>query len=250
VTLSYTHCVYSDPSYVSVSLITRLDNNNLTTNCTEDLTSALTTNHSLTQLNFENNNLGDCGVKRLCEALRNPECKIKGLRLDGNNLTADCTEDLTSALSTNLSLTELILNNNKLGDCGVKRLCEALRNPECKIESLELDSNNLTADCTEDLTSALSTNHSLTELNLNINNLGDCGVKRLCEALRNPECKIQSLRLDRNSLTDGCTDDLVSALSTSRSLRFLYLGTNSFTDGSVPALRRLIRTCTSLEDIR
>uniref|UniRef100_A0A4W3GRX5 Uncharacterized protein n=1 Tax=Callorhinchus milii TaxID=7868 RepID=A0A4W3GRX5_CALMI len=57
-----------------------------------------------------------------------------------------------------------------------------------------LDSNNLTADCTEDLTSALSTNHSLTELHLNNNNLGDCGVKRLCEALRNPECKIQSLR--------------------------------------------------------
>uniref|UniRef100_A0A4W3GUZ1 Uncharacterized protein n=1 Tax=Callorhinchus milii TaxID=7868 RepID=A0A4W3GUZ1_CALMI len=48
-------------------------------------------------------------------------------------------------------------------------------------------------DCTEDLTSALSTNHSLTELNLNNNKLGDCGVKRLCEALRNPECKIQSL---------------------------------------------------------
>uniref|UniRef100_A0A4W3GHX9 Uncharacterized protein n=1 Tax=Callorhinchus milii TaxID=7868 RepID=A0A4W3GHX9_CALMI len=85
------------------------------------------------------------------------------------------------------------LKGNNLGDCGVKRLCEALRNPECKIQRLWLDSNNLTADCTEDLTSAFSTNHTLTELNLNNNNLGDCGVKRLCEALRNPECKIQRL---------------------------------------------------------
>ncbi|XP_042201991.1 NACHT, LRR and PYD domains-containing protein 3-like [Callorhinchus milii] len=84
---------------------------------------------------------------------------------------------------------------------------------------------------------------------LGYNNLGDCGVKRLCEALRNPECKIQSLWLDSNSLTDGCTDDVVSALSTNRSLRFLYLRSNSFTDGSVSALRRLIQTCTSLGGI-
>ncbi|XP_042201895.1 ribonuclease inhibitor-like [Callorhinchus milii] len=85
---------------------------------------------------------------------------------------------------------------------------------------------------------------------MNNNNLGDCGVKRLCEALRNPECKIQRLWLDSNRLTDGCTDDLVSALSTNRSLRILDLECNSFTDGSVPALRRLIQTCTSLEEIR
>uniref|UniRef100_A0A4W3IKH7 Uncharacterized protein n=1 Tax=Callorhinchus milii TaxID=7868 RepID=A0A4W3IKH7_CALMI len=88
------------------------------------------------------------------------------------------------------------------------------------------------------------------KLNLNHNNLRDCGVKRLCEALRNMEFKIQSLWLDSNRLSDGCTDDLVSALSTNRSLRILDLRSNSFTDGSVPALCRLIETCTSLEEIR
>uniref|UniRef100_A0A4W3GTR2 Uncharacterized protein n=1 Tax=Callorhinchus milii TaxID=7868 RepID=A0A4W3GTR2_CALMI len=56
-------------------------------------------------------------------------------------------------------------------------------------------------------------------------------------------------RLNSNRLTDGCTDDLVSAQSTSRSLRILDLESNSFTDGSVPTLRRLIQTCTSLERI-
>ncbi|XP_042201803.1 NACHT, LRR and PYD domains-containing protein 3-like [Callorhinchus milii] len=91
--------------------------------------------------------------------------------------------------------------------------------------------------------------HKCEELWLKGNNLGDCGVKRLCEALRNPDCKIQRLWLDSNRLTDGCTDALVSALSTKRSLRDLDLRSNSFTDGSVRALRRLIQTCTSLEGI-
>uniref|UniRef100_A0A4W3J4X5 NACHT, LRR and PYD domains-containing protein 3-like n=1 Tax=Callorhinchus milii TaxID=7868 RepID=A0A4W3J4X5_CALMI len=115
---------------------------------------------------------------------------IKQLNLSSCYIQEEGLQRLFAALH---KCQELLLLGNNLGDCGVKRLCEALRNPECKIQSLWLDSNNLTADCTEDLTSALSTNHSLTELNLSYNNLGDCGAKRLCEALRNPECKIQSL---------------------------------------------------------
>eukprot|EP00062_Callorhinchus_milii_P025625 gi/632986809/ref/XP_007910442.1/ PREDICTED: NACHT, LRR and PYD domains-containing protein 3-like isoform X2 [Callorhinchus milii] len=114
------------------------------------------------------------------------------------------------------------------------------------IENLDLGNCNIGAEEIQRLVPAL---HKCQQLRLRNNNLGDCGLKRLCEALRNPECKIQSLELNRNRLTDGCTDDLVSALSTNRSLRILCLGFNSFTDGSVPTLRRLILTCTSLEDI-
>uniref|UniRef100_A0A4W3H626 Uncharacterized protein n=1 Tax=Callorhinchus milii TaxID=7868 RepID=A0A4W3H626_CALMI len=278
------------------------------------MASALCTNHSLTELILNDNDLGDCGVKRLCKALKNPKCKVQKLWLDSNNLTADCTEDLASALSRNHSLTELILNDNELGDCGVKRMCGALRNPECKIQKLGLESNNLTADCTEDLTSALSTNYSLTDLILNDNNLGDCGVKRLCEALRNPECKLKSLhstsdwrfvcvewrhiipteghpllwdlnlalrslvdlkllvsvwtdslfvcvcvcaRIPANSLTVSdsglytllginnlradCTDDLTSALSTNHSLTELILNRNNLGDCGVKRLCEALR---------
>eukprot|EP00062_Callorhinchus_milii_P023966 gi/632983359/ref/XP_007908608.1/ PREDICTED: NACHT, LRR and PYD domains-containing protein 1-like isoform X3 [Callorhinchus milii] len=187
------------------------------------LCEALTKPESKIQrLDLGHNHLGDSGMKRLCEALRNKECKIKNLELA----------------------------SNQLRDSGLKPLCDALRNPECKIQRLVLEDNKLTADCTEELASALKTNRSLTELHLSHNNVGDSGVKRLCEALRNPECKIQSMGLWCNNLSDGCTNDLVSALSTSRSLRKLFLEYNSFTDISIPALRRLTLTCTSLEEIR
>ncbi|XP_078060640.1 NACHT, LRR and PYD domains-containing protein 3-like isoform X2 [Mustelus asterias] len=221
--------------------------NTLTDSCAKDLASALSTNRSLIDLNLGDNKLGDSGVKLLSVALRNPDCKIQELNLNVNDLSDSCAEDLASALSTNRSLIDLNLSYNKLGDSGVKLLSVALRNPDCKIQKLHLFRNDLSDSCAEDLASALSTNHSLIDLNLGYNKLGDSGVKLLSVALRNPDCKIQELHLSDNALTDSCAEELVSALCTKQSLRILYLGSNSFTDQSVPALRRLILTCRHLE---
>ncbi|XP_072132564.1 NACHT, LRR and PYD domains-containing protein 3-like [Mobula birostris] len=80
------------------------------------------------------------------------------------------------------------------------------------------------------------------ELSLGMNELGDSGVKLVSAALRNPECKIQKLWLRDVGLTDSGAEDLVFALSTKPSLRELNLISNSLTDRSVPALRRLILT--------
>ncbi|XP_072892297.1 ribonuclease inhibitor-like [Hemitrygon akajei] len=87
------------------------------------------------------------------------------------------------------------------------------------------------------------------ELGLGRNKLGDLGVKLLSEALRIPECKIQKLELWSVGLTDSGAEDLVSALSTNRSLTVLNLELNSLTDRSVPTLRRLIQTHPNLECI-
>ncbi|XP_059816155.1 NACHT, LRR and PYD domains-containing protein 3-like isoform X2 [Hypanus sabinus] len=92
--------------------------------------------------------------------------------------------------------------------------------------------------------------HKCQELRLGRNDLGDSGVKLVSAALRNPECKIQRLRLRDVGLTDSGAEDLVSALSTNPSLTWLNLRSNSLTDRSVPALRRLILTLPSLEWIQ
>ncbi|XP_059815270.1 NACHT, LRR and PYD domains-containing protein 3-like [Hypanus sabinus] len=142
---------------------------------------------------------------------------------------------------------ELRLSFNKLGDSGVKLVSAALRNPECKIQSLMLWDVGLMDSAAEDLASALSTSPSLTELDLGENKLGDSGVRLMSAALRNPECKIQKLWLTKVGLTDSGAENFVSALSTNPSLTGLDLRWNSLTDRSVPALRRLILTLPSLE---
>ncbi|XP_032872000.1 ribonuclease inhibitor-like [Amblyraja radiata] len=222
----------------------------LTDSGAEDLVSALSTNHSLTELELTENKLGDSGVKLVSAALRKPDCKIQKLWLDAVGLTYSGAQDLVSALSTNPSLTELDLGGNGLGDSGVKLVSAALRNPDCKIQRLGLWAVGLTDSGADDLASALSTNRSLTELKLGNNELGDSGVKLVSAGVRNSDCEIQRLWLDSINLTDSGLDDLASALSTRLSLLELELGSNSLTDRSVASLRRLILALPSLERIR
>ncbi|XP_072893211.1 NACHT, LRR and PYD domains-containing protein 12-like [Hemitrygon akajei] len=218
-----------------------LINVGLTDSGAEDLVSALSTNPSLTDLNLSYNKLGDSGVKLVSAALRNPECKIQTLWLNNVGLTDSGAEDLVSALSTNPSLMELDLSVNKLGDSGVKLVSAALRNPECKIQTLWLDSVGLTDSGAEDLASALGTNPSLTELDLSGNKLGDSGVKLVSAALRNPECKIQKLELRYVGLTDSGAEDLGSALSTNPSLTVLDLSDNKLGDSGVKLVSAALR---------
>ncbi|KAG1953694.1 NACHT, LRR and PYD domains-containing protein 12-like [Pimephales promelas] len=205
------------------------------------LTSALRSNPShLRELNLNDRNLRDLGVKLLSVVLEDPDCKVEKLWLRNCGVTDEGFAALTSALRSNPShLRDLDLSGNKLGD-SVPLLSAVLEDPRCKLENLWLSYCGVTDEGFAALTSALRSNPShLRELNLTGNKLGD-SVPLLTAVLEDPHCKLENLRLSYCGVTDEGCAALTSALRSNPShLRQLYLTGNKLEDSDIKLLSDL-----------
>ncbi|XP_069461470.1 NACHT, LRR and PYD domains-containing protein 3-like isoform X2 [Ambystoma mexicanum] len=218
--------------------------------CCADLAAALALGLPLVDLDLCLNKLDDSGVTQLCDGLKHPGSKIQNLWLSYNSFTGSCFVALSSVLSTHAHLTNLDISGNALSDSSLMHLCEGLGHGSCKLEILVLYRCGLTHECCGYLSSALTTNMSLTELHLTGNGIEDSGVQQLCEGLKQPGCRIKKLELDMNGLTDDCIPDLCAALCQSREIQNLCLCWNSFTDQSIGSFIHLMKSCRNLQELR
>ncbi|KAL3064867.1 hypothetical protein OYC64_000985 [Pagothenia borchgrevinki] len=111
------------------------------------LISALKSNPShLKELNLSNNDLQDSGVKLLRDLLESPDCRLEKLGLINCSLSEISCAALISALKSNPShLRDLDLRLNKLKDSGVKLLRDLLESPDCRLETLGINDEKITA---------------------------------------------------------------------------------------------------------
>nr|XP_048304575.1 NACHT, LRR and PYD domains-containing protein 1a-like isoform X7 [Myodes glareolus] len=109
---------------------------------------------------------------------------------------------LFSTLEFTGSLQELDLSGNPLSYYAVRSLCRTLRCPGCQLRTLWLVNCGLKPSFCKNLASVLPCSAKLAELDLQLNDLGDRGVRQLCKGLRSPACKLRILRLDLAPLSD------------------------------------------------
>ena len=199
---------------------------------------------TLTSLFLLNNQITDVSVASLCEALKQPSCKVTTLDLDVNQITDAGVASLCEALKQpSCKVTTLNLGGNQITDAGVTSLCEALKQPSCKINTLLLVGNQITDVGVARLRKALKQpSCKVTTLNLGGNQITDAGVTSLCKALKQSSCKINTLLLVGNQITDVGVARLRKALKQpSCKVTTLNLAGNHITDVGVARLCKALK---------
>ncbi|XP_050959227.1 protein NLRC5-like isoform X24 [Labeo rohita] len=248
----------SDECLIRLSAIIRtskralLNDCNLTDKSCPALATLLGSDSSLKELNMNNNNMQDSGVKKICTGLKSKKCELETLRLSNCGITKEGYKALASALRSNPShLIELDLTGNDPGQSGMKQLTDVLQTGCCKLKILSLNDCSLTDKSCSALATLLGSDTSLKELNMNNNNLQDSGVKQICTGLKNMKCKLEILRLSKCALTEKSCPDLASVLSSdSSSLKDLDLSNNNLHTSGVKLLSDALKENCMLEKLR
>lgn len=148
----------------------------------------------LRDLDLSFNCLTDDGVKDIAAGLRNPYSNLRKLNLSDCNLTHDCCTELGIELSTyECRVSEVDLSNNFIQDKGVKKLCQGLRKPQCRLKKLSLRNCGLTSKSIDFLNTALKTNSDLEELYLMGNSLDEAGIRLLLRITKNDKYRLHTV---------------------------------------------------------
>ncbi|XP_077918773.1 NACHT, LRR and PYD domains-containing protein 5-like [Halichoerus grypus] len=211
--------------------------------CWKSLCFVLSTHPSLRQLDLSGSILNEWAMKTLCIKLRQPTCKIQNLIFKGAQVTLGLRH-LWLTLITNRNIKYLNLESTHLKEADMMMACEALRHPNCLLESLRLDHCGLTPACCLVISQILVTSISLKSLSLVGNKVANQGIKPLCNALTASQCTLQKLILGSCDLTAADCQDLASALASNQSLTHVCLSSNSLGSEGVNQLCQAIKVPT------
>uniref|UniRef100_A0A8C2CV57 Uncharacterized protein n=1 Tax=Cyprinus carpio TaxID=7962 RepID=A0A8C2CV57_CYPCA len=222
----------------------KLNNCKLTEKSCSVLATVLSSKTILKELNLNNSRLLDSGVKEICEGLKNPVCELEILKLSDCSITEEGYKALASALRSNPShLIELDLTGNDPGPSGVKELSDLLQDPNCQLKTLRFLGAAAEEAC-QYVTGIVGKNLLLLrELNLSERGLGDTRVKQISALLQDKHCKLNTLILKNNSITEEGCAALTSAFNSNPSnLIELDLSGNKLENSGIQKICLLLKS--------
>ncbi|XP_067307386.1 NACHT, LRR and PYD domains-containing protein 3 [Pseudorasbora parva] len=213
----------------------RLNDCNITDKGCALLTTVLTSQSNVRELDLSHNNLQDSGVEILSVGVNRSTHGAALLKEIEKKKHKRVLAPKCGSHSQHKSLHE---HGNKESLFHLHHGTAGLQDTECSLESLNVKNCGVTEAGCVSLSLALSLNPShLKVLDLSWNKIGDSGVKHLCAALEKVQCALEILKLDKCGMTEKSCTALASALSSeTSSLTHLDLSINDLQDSGVKKL--------------
>ncbi|XP_070788333.1 NACHT, LRR and PYD domains-containing protein 12-like [Pituophis catenifer annectens] len=148
---------------------------------------------------------------------------LRILRLENLHFTRSCSRQLAEIFKTNRKLKELNLILEDTNLSSMDFLCEALEDPYCKVETLELSGGAMTKYCSRELADVFRRNQKLKNLKLYLYDIDDRTVETLCKGLQHPDCKVEKLWLSGEFVTESCSRHVAEVFRRRQTIRALWL---------------------------
>lgn len=143
---------------------------------------------------------------------------------------------------------EVVVFSNELGDEAVRQIVEKIEGG-MGVESITLESNNITPTGALFLAGALAGTDCIQWLNLRDNSIGYEGFHHICDALRTNK-SLTGLCVKGNGLDETSIADLDFLLRRNKTLRTLWIQNNQFPGYIIRGIVRLLRDNKSLRDFQ
>lgn len=193
----------------------------------------------------------DDGVEHLSAALMSASTPpaVTSLNLSWCRMTQHGAAHLASALEVNTTILKLYVHRNRIRPEGARRLFEALK----KNSSLQMFALGACEAAEEDggipyVVSALEDNHTVAELKLQDNGIGDKGAQDLAIPLKHHP-SITSLDISFNFVGDSGAGYLAEAIKYNTVLKTLNLGNNAVGARGAVSLAALLGANASITEL-
>ncbi|MDR3491309.1 MAG: hypothetical protein P4M12_04595 [Gammaproteobacteria bacterium] len=161
------------------------------------------------------------------------------VELQNNSIGAEGAKTLFLGLLKLSRIKSVNLWNNKLQDKGAEYIADVLS--ELSITDLTLNENQITHEGMSHLAPALAENTTITHIDLGYNNLGDAGISTLMVNLLERKYPLLNLKLGGNQIGVGGGMDLLCLVKTNPSIVSVELNNNS--DLPVEMIEKIKQIC-------
>ena len=212
----------------TITTLTGLDlnNNQITKEADEALTSVTIHNTGLEELGLNDYNL-DVGTLKIAKGLQQITT-LRVIDLGNNDIPQEACDQLAEAIKLNKHLERLWLCNDNLHSSAIVILSSLTTLTTLTV--LGLNNNQIPQEADEALASVIMHNTGLEELHFNDNNLG-IGTLKVAKALQQITT-LRILHLSNNNIPQEACDELALAIKLNRHLEVLNLSVNNISHSS------------------